>query len=275
MHLATGEERAGLFYWAHSMESLTDQVRQSIESYIGDASAYRSQLERVRQVEAELAVARQKLEHAARPLRRIHELLVALQDRGLPPAAIRNNRRRQRAAVPPLPAPLDFLAPAYLAGVAGLSADMAALAEASDARGLTTSERRKLDRAIRAAAVRVREARRAVELPADRPAAAVTPAFVSRPSPRSGHRGRGGVDYWVEQRVVRLRQLEPPTSIGEIARQLDLRRETVARIVRHGPSKKYVRCPLCGAMVLAARPCARCSLRPDDGHWRGNGKSAA
>lgn len=63
------------------------------------------------------------------------------------------------AAGPPLNSPYET--PPYLRGVAGLSAELAAVAEASDTRRLTRNERRRLRRGIDAAAARVRAAREA------------------------------------------------------------------------------------------------------------------
>lgn len=63
------------------------------------------------------------------------------------------------APSPQPPTPNPYETPPYLRHVAGLSAELAALAEASDTRRLARNERRRLRRGIDAAAARVRAAR--------------------------------------------------------------------------------------------------------------------
>lgn len=209
---------------------MDDTSRSLVRSQL---ERYAAQARRVAALEAELAWQRQALAFRARPLVALAEFARSL--RSPPP------RPPRRARKPP----------AHLVGVAGLSDDLAALfwRDAPPDR----HARRRLDRAIRAAAARVLAAKRHC---LQQPAAS---AHSRSHSPRVRHSGRGGIDYALEQRIHRLRAVG--TAPETIAGRLDLRKETVKRVLA-APPKKLPRCPDCGA-ALTVTPCRECDLAFD------------
>lgn len=69
--------------------------------------------------------------------------------------------------------------------------------------------------------------------------------------------GRGGVDYWVHQRVRRLAMVGLPPRV--IARQVGIEAGSVPRLIRRALPKKWRRCA-CGALADRV-PCLACQLR--------------